>query len=229
MSVMAKDWAARILHGLGAPQVEGNIQVLVAWARGENTKARNNPLATTKKMPGSWDFNVNNGYPVQQYGDYLQGCDATVRTIRNGHYPTIVSGFRNGDPGEVMSAPMEFQVWGTGHANVSARLVTVKHGWPTSGLWVPLSLQNSSEPGGVPAVLPSPKPKPRGGFMYLVKRSDSAAVFLNTGSKLVPINNPHELVVTQSDLKRAGLSEAIVTFTVDKTCDVGSFIPKVGV
>jgi len=83
----APDFFLSVLKGLNIPASEFAVQALVKWARCENTMAYWNPLATTKKMKGSWDFN-NAG--VQNYPDLDTGVMATVLTLKQGYYKAIL-------------------------------------------------------------------------------------------------------------------------------------------
>ena len=83
---------ANVLTGIGAPRSYGNILTLLGWAAKENTKAKNNPLATTagwiKNADGSDPtfFNTisKEGEPrqgVRNYDNPLTGVEATVATF----------------------------------------------------------------------------------------------------------------------------------------------------
>lgn len=97
-------WAAAILAQLGAPNDPSsdagkrNIAFLESWKRAEGTKARFNPLATTKVVKGSTDFNTTG---VQSYATPADGIAATVATLQAG-YPHVIAAFRAGDPGGIL-------------------------------------------------------------------------------------------------------------------------------
>lgn len=108
-------WAYDLATGLGnpAPSFE-TIQFIVAWQRGEGTQAANNPLATTQDATGSTCFN---SVCVRNYRSREQGLDATVQTLMNGSYPSILQGLITNNPEEALNAN-ELATWGTGLGNV---------------------------------------------------------------------------------------------------------------
>ena len=81
--VTRDDFAKRLLKRLDAPVTLRNKRALVTWMQSEGSKALYNPMATTKKMPGSWSFNW---VGVQNYRDLESGVSATLITLREpGH------------------------------------------------------------------------------------------------------------------------------------------------
>ena len=82
-----------VLADLGAPATSADINSLVAWLPHENTAAKNNPMASTLKEPGSTTFNY---IGVQNYVTATQGAQATAATLNNGHYPRIVADLKSG-------------------------------------------------------------------------------------------------------------------------------------
>lgn len=112
--VFAKD----VLKGIGAPVTASNIQAMLNWEQGENTKARHNPLATTKTgYKGATPFNTfgdKGQYHVWNYTSHEQGVKATVDTLKLGHYKEIVSLLKEGDvPWEKIRASIKNSPWGT--------------------------------------------------------------------------------------------------------------------
>ena len=75
-------WAERFLREMKVPRCRNNKVVVLAWEANENTDAVFNPLATTRDMPGSWDFN---SVGVQNYISLAQGLDGSRLTIENGY------------------------------------------------------------------------------------------------------------------------------------------------
>lgn len=74
-----------------------------------------NPLNTTQRMTGSWDYN---SVGVQNYVDFDSGFAATVKTIKQTNaafgYTAIVSRLRaNARPARTLHA-VERSSWGTG-------------------------------------------------------------------------------------------------------------------
>ncbi|HEY8018641.1 MAG TPA: hypothetical protein VIG53_04005 [Actinomycetota bacterium] len=80
-TVRFERWAERFLREMKVPRCRNNEVVVLAWEANENTEAVFNPLATTRDMPRSWDFNP---VGVQNYLSLAQGLDASRLTIENG-------------------------------------------------------------------------------------------------------------------------------------------------
>lgn len=84
-----------LLDKLDAPRTPENYDFLAAWAERENTRAENNPLATTQDAPGSSSFNAAG---VKNYDTPGVGAAATYRTLTNGYYGDILAALRSGNP-----------------------------------------------------------------------------------------------------------------------------------
>lgn len=80
--VSSERWAERFLDEIDARGCRDNRIVVLAWIANENTEAIWNPLATTRRMTDSWDFN---SHGVQNYISFAQGLDATRETLENGY------------------------------------------------------------------------------------------------------------------------------------------------
>jgi len=128
---------ANVLTGIGAPRSYGNILTLLGWAAKENTKAKNNPLATTAgwiKNPDGSDpgfFNTitkkddgSTRSGVRNYDNPITGVEATVATFlqknKDGefrYYGTVVELLRKGTTDkEVLANPeavKEIRTWGS--------------------------------------------------------------------------------------------------------------------
>lgn len=110
------DWASGVLQGLGAPLDALNLDTLWAWSGAESLPYDrmhiNNPLNTTQPWSGATDWNT---VGVKIYATESDGIGATVSTLLNGRYPTIVSHLRNSIPrAQWGDACPELNVWGTG-------------------------------------------------------------------------------------------------------------------
>lgn len=89
-----REFAVSLLGELGAPVCADNVDALIAWQASEGGHyvakwASFNPLCTSQPMPG--DKGAGNRYGVRGYTSWRQGLDATVKTLRNGHYAAILS------------------------------------------------------------------------------------------------------------------------------------------
>jgi hypothetical protein len=89
---------------------------------GENTKAKNNPLATTWDMkrvdPGQTNFNFNGGFPVKNYSNWeTVGLRATLNTLNQAVYYSEIlrylkSDMSIGTPTSLLLR--QLGTWGTG-------------------------------------------------------------------------------------------------------------------
>ena len=104
-------FAEAILRGIGAPMSTSNMQAMMAWMTGENTRAAFNPLATTRKgFAGSTNFNTAG---VKNFKDFEQGVAATLETLNLSYYTDIVAALRQGtNPAELQSL-VRASPWGT--------------------------------------------------------------------------------------------------------------------
>lgn len=100
-----KDFAVAVIRTMGFPETDNNIDALVAWQGAEGGHFANsayfNPLNTSQKMPGSTFFNYFDAAKtmgVQRYTDWQQGLDATIKTLNNGRYGSIIASFMASAP-----------------------------------------------------------------------------------------------------------------------------------
>src|SRR5437879_229084 len=111
------DEAARaIAAGLGAPQHPITLRLLASWSYCEKPHSPggawqwNNPLNTTQPYPGS---GCVNRVCVRSYPSRAAGITATVQTLLNGRYPTLLAGLHQADDALFFSAPGQMATWGT--------------------------------------------------------------------------------------------------------------------
>lgn len=156
---MADDWntwASATLTGIGAPVTPTNLDTLARWSRAEKPAGQplqwNNPLNTTQNEPGATSVN---SVGVKSFSSLSSGVAATVTTLLNGNYNSIVSSLRASKPPEEWEgeARRELGVWGTGiawiNSHVSAPVAigtppsgagTQKWPWPLNGTFDPTDL-----------------------------------------------------------------------------------------
>ena len=82
-----------ILTKLGAQQTAGNLIFLKAWRKAEGGDALNNAFNSTQKIGTQSNYNV---VTVQNYFTYNDGIEATIKTMTNGRYDTIVKALKVG-------------------------------------------------------------------------------------------------------------------------------------
>ncbi len=106
------EFARRLLRRLDAPATHHNLVALVTWMQAEGSDAAFNPLATTRRMPGSSDFNSAG---VQNYASAHDGVEATAATLHEvGHgYRRIVVALRSSAPAKATIDAVGDSEWGT--------------------------------------------------------------------------------------------------------------------
>lgn len=101
-----------LLRALNAPDTPQNRLFLQLWQRAEGGSAANNPFNTTQPEHGASNYN---GVGVKNYGSPQQGLEATVRTLENGRYGSIVRDLRSGHAtAKKLGVDLAQSPWGTG-------------------------------------------------------------------------------------------------------------------
>ena len=104
-----------MLGRLGYPDTASNVQFLATWQHYEGGSATDNPLNTTQPAAGATNYN---SVGVKNYTSQTQGAQATVTTLRNGHYPAILAALKTGDPYTYIDpngVAADIRTWGTGN------------------------------------------------------------------------------------------------------------------
>ena len=109
-------WAKALLVTMRLPVTADNVAAITAWEMAEGghwyNSAHYNPLNTTQSMPGATIFN---SVGVKAYTSWKQGLQATVITLRNGYYGSILAALRRGDDAAAVAAAVGASPWGTGN------------------------------------------------------------------------------------------------------------------
>lgn len=109
------DWAHEFIDKIGAPHETSNARALISWMHAEGGNALWNPLNTTWKLPGSWNYNPTG---VQNYLGLADGLHATALTIEqtnpNYGFAPILAHLRAGDSATATLRAVERSAWGTG-------------------------------------------------------------------------------------------------------------------
>lgn len=104
-------FAREVYRRLHIPANEITLVFAVAWAEYENTNARNNPWATTMPYPGCTEFN---SVGVKNYRTIDDGIQATVETLKNGDYDTLLLRLRTrGTTPRALMAALNASPWGS--------------------------------------------------------------------------------------------------------------------
>ncbi len=110
-----EQWAAGVLGGVGAPVDAANVDTLWGWSNAESgtdVMRWNNPLNTTEPWPGAQNMN---SVGVKRYASVNDGILATVATLGNGYYPSILANLRASvSRSQWGNACGELGKWGTG-------------------------------------------------------------------------------------------------------------------
>lgn len=137
-------WEAAVLRGIGAPLSQSNLTFLRAWQQAEGGSAAFNPLNTTQPAAGASSYNT---VGVRNYRNAQQGVQATIQTLLNGHYGSIVSGLRSSAHPSQLAAAVGASPWGTSGSTIASVLGSS-----------PVTVPAAQAPSVVPSV-PSATPK----------------------------------------------------------------------
>lgn len=115
-----KDFYSKVLKKLGAPVSKQNLLFFYAWRQAEGAKSTHNPFNTTHKKENSTLWNCLKKKDgkcvagVRNYKSKQDGVDATVETIKNGHYGCILNGLKS-DKGatKIAGCSSDLKTWGT--------------------------------------------------------------------------------------------------------------------
>ncbi len=108
-------WAQALLVAMRLPVTADNVAAVTAWEMAEGghwyNTAYYNPLNTTQDMPGATVFN---SVGVKAYTSWKQGLEATVKTLKNGYYGSIIEALRRGNDSASVAQAVGASPWGTG-------------------------------------------------------------------------------------------------------------------
>lgn len=126
--------AQAILVALGAPVTPVTVNLLVAWSWCEKPHPDgawqgNNPL-NTEELAGASGVIAGTSIPV--YPTQSLGVRATVLTLTNGRYPTLVAALRTQNAGAFLGATGEGSTWGTDWSCVREVYAALPAAPPTS-------------------------------------------------------------------------------------------------
>ncbi len=111
-----RQFGAAVLARISAPATAANLDAFAAWAAGEGSCARFNPLATTQPEPGASAFNtLSGGGHVWNYPDFATGVTATTTALTNGLYQPVIAAFQASAGVAAVAAAVERSPWGTKH------------------------------------------------------------------------------------------------------------------
>jgi murein DD-endopeptidase MepM/ murein hydrolase activator NlpD len=107
-------WATAFMTALGMPTSQPNLIAISAWAHAEGGNAAWNPLNTTEQNVPGHTPNSYNSVGVQNYETFAIGLAATVKTITNGLYGSILNALRAGTSSLAVADGIINSPWGTG-------------------------------------------------------------------------------------------------------------------
>lgn len=103
----------KLLEKLGLPATEKNLAFLDKWQKAEGGSP-DNPFNTTQGAPGARNFN---SVGVKRYPSIDIGVEATAKTLKNGHYNSILHALGREDANSAAAAVRQ-SPWGTKHLYV---------------------------------------------------------------------------------------------------------------
>lgn len=119
-----QEWAKAVLSQLGAPQTQGNVTALEAWAAAEggnwHNTARFNPINTTLKLPGSYVMPGGNSAGVQAYTSWQQGITATVDMLNQSNMRPIKDALMRGADCHSLAFAVGQTPWGTKPSSITS-------------------------------------------------------------------------------------------------------------
>jgi hypothetical protein len=113
------NFATDLLNGLGLPTSAQNVAAINAWHQAEGGNAAFNPLNTTQGAPGASNYNK---VGVKNYTSYQEGLQATLQTLKNGHYGNILGALKAGNDAMAVANAVGSSPWGTS-GNLMARVL----------------------------------------------------------------------------------------------------------
>jgi hypothetical protein len=122
-------FATDLLSRINAPITDSNIAAMTTWMKFEGggggkatglgvNSATFNPLNTTLKTSGS--TGSMNSVGVQRYASYDAGLSATVQTLQNGKYNSILAALKQGTSTSDVLGAVNSSPWGTNIPGYSA-------------------------------------------------------------------------------------------------------------
>jgi hypothetical protein len=149
-----EQFAVSVLQGIGVKPTKANVQAMVGWTRAEgghwHNDAKYNPLNTTQPMSGAG--NTGSQGNIKVYKNWQQGVEATVKTLKNGHYGGIIQALKGTDPSKVAQA-IGSSPWGT-NASLAARTIAGAKGAKVAQLAGAAGGTGTEQPAGI-TVTPS--------------------------------------------------------------------------
>lgn len=104
-------FALAVLLALDVEPTAWTVAFLEEWARNEGSHAaRFNPLATTRNAPGSTCYNA---VCVRHYPDFDTGVAATVATLNQDSYSSVIDSLREDAITDHLSVATALRRWGT--------------------------------------------------------------------------------------------------------------------
>lgn len=155
------------LQALGAQPTSVGINLLVAWMVEEDgygsTLPCHNPMNSTLPMPGSHTINSEG---VQCYPSVSEGIAATVSTLKEYRYPTLLQAIKTGDANLFFSSEgrAELETWlGKSDPSYPNAIFSIYQSLPS----VPSQYLTSTSSGGSSPFIPPTIPT-ASGLLFLI-------------------------------------------------------------
>ena len=110
-SFNSASWARAFLRAGGFAETASNIKAVQVWEQFEGTFGRfDNPLDTTQSGYGGVSIN---SVGVKKYPSINAGINASLATLRNGHYGAIIAALKAGNSAYDVELAIDKSPWGT--------------------------------------------------------------------------------------------------------------------
>lgn len=113
MSTTRGIYARMLLSKVSAPNTLHNLRALMTQMQCEGGEARNNPFNVTLKTTNSWDYNWNNGFPVQSYASLDEGINATAQILNQQNFNGVLHALKSNFPARKTIKIIGRSPWGT--------------------------------------------------------------------------------------------------------------------
>jgi hypothetical protein len=161
MSIDMTQFSVAVLNAIHAPVTHQNVAALVGWQAAEGGAVHNNPFNTTQGAPGATTFN---SVGVKSYPGFNTAVHATVQTLTNGRYGSIIGALKASNPHAFVSA-VGSSPWGTSGSTLAGTVAAA------------LGTNYGLKSGAAPATAPSNKQVAQG----RTRTSTSSQTFSDPG------------------------------------------------
>ena len=207
-----QQFARDLLAALGDQATPQAVGAIAAWAAGEGSCARDNPLDTTEPEPGASPFNtLPGGGHVWNYPSWSEGVEATVATLRNGLYPTVLAALADQPSPVSLEAAVRKSPWGTGRFGPS----TYRGAHCPASVLAPPPGEAAANGSGIPGLIVA-----RASSYQAGTTPSGGAGLGGAPTKVASDDIPDQwLVVIRAQADRFAVPWTLVAAVLKETCD----------